>query len=148
MTTDGQTFDFVIAGGGSAGCVLANRLSEDPSNKVCLLEAGGEDKSPLIKVPLGIMFLIDSKVYNWRYRTSEQANASNRQSGSRAAAPSAAQARSTAWCIPVAIRSTMMNGSMSPVAKAGRTEKFCLISRNPSTMKISAATRITARTGR
>ena len=79
MTTDGQTFDFVIAGGGSAGCVLANRLSEDPSNKVCLLEAGGEDKSPLIKVPLGIMFLIDSKVYNWRYRTSEQANASNRQ---------------------------------------------------------------------
>ena len=78
MTTDKNTFDFIIAGGGSAGCVLANRLSEDPTVSVCLLEAGGKDKSPLIRVPLGIMFLIDSKEYNYRYRTSEQTYASNR----------------------------------------------------------------------
>lgn len=79
MSSNKETFDFIIAGGGSAGCVLANRLSEDPSNRVCLLEAGGVDKSPLIRVPLGIMFLIDSKVYNWLYHTSEQGNASNRK---------------------------------------------------------------------
>lgn len=74
-----ETFDFIIAGGGSAGCVLANRLSEDPKNSVCLLEAGGSDKSPLITVPLGIMFLIDHKIYNWRYRTAEQTDAGKRQ---------------------------------------------------------------------
>jgi len=78
VSVDGETFDYVIAGGGSAGCVLANRLSEDPSNRVCLLEAGGDDRSPLIKVPLGVMYLIDHKVLNWRYFTADQANASNR----------------------------------------------------------------------
>ncbi|MDA0656418.1 MAG: GMC family oxidoreductase N-terminal domain-containing protein, partial [Proteobacteria bacterium] len=79
MTTDGATFDFVIVGGGSAGCVLANRLSEDPSNKVCLLEAGSRDWTPLIHIPLGVMFLIDHKKWNWNFKTEDQANASKRK---------------------------------------------------------------------
>jgi len=79
MTSDGSSFDFVVVGGGSAGCVLANRLSEDPSNSVCLLEAGASDWTPLIHIPLGVMFLIDHKKWNWNYKTEGQKNASKRQ---------------------------------------------------------------------
>ena len=48
-----ETFDYVIVGGGAAGCVLAGRLSENPAVKVCLLEAGGRDDSVLVRAPLG-----------------------------------------------------------------------------------------------
>jgi choline dehydrogenase len=71
-------FDFVIVGAGSAGCVLANRLSEDPSNRVCLIEAGPSDRSPLIRVPMGIRLLMQHKVYNWRFSTVPQEHAGNR----------------------------------------------------------------------
>ncbi len=79
MANSADVFDFVIVGGGSAGCVLANRLSADPKHRVCLVEAGGRDRSPLIHVPLGILALIDHKVLNWRYLTAPQGEASKRQ---------------------------------------------------------------------
>jgi len=47
-------FDYIIVGGGSAGCVLANRLSANPDTRVCLLEAGPKDTSPLIHIPVGV----------------------------------------------------------------------------------------------
>ena len=62
-------FNYVIVGAGSAGCLLANRLSSKPENKVCLIEAGPSDRSPLIHIPAGFMRTITNKKLNWLYQT-------------------------------------------------------------------------------
>lgn len=62
-------FDYLIVGGGSAGCVLAARLSEDPSVSVCLLEAGGSDNSFFIQCPVGLAAMIPLPLYNWAFKT-------------------------------------------------------------------------------
>jgi choline dehydrogenase-like flavoprotein len=67
-----RTFDYVIVGAGSAGCVLAARLSEDPSTSVCLLEAGKRDTSLLIRVPLGIAAVVPRRIHNWGFKTTPQ----------------------------------------------------------------------------
>jgi choline dehydrogenase-like flavoprotein len=72
MATQADTFDYVIVGGGSAGCVLAARLSEDRSTSVCLLEAGPRDSNFLIRVPLGIAILVPRPVCNWAFHTVPQ----------------------------------------------------------------------------
>lgn len=64
--------DFVIVGAGAAGCLLANRLSADPSVRVLLLEAGGRDWNPLIRVPLLAGMLYFMKSLNWNYKTERQ----------------------------------------------------------------------------
>ena len=60
--------DYVIVGAGSAGCVLANRLTEDPTTRVILIEAGGRDWNPLIHIPVGYMKLLDHKQLTWGYK--------------------------------------------------------------------------------
>ncbi len=62
-------FDYIIIGAGSAGCVLANRLSENPNNRVFLLEAGGKDWHPFIHMPAGLAKLIGLEHLNWSYET-------------------------------------------------------------------------------
>ena len=62
-------FDYIITGGGSAGCVLANRLSADPRNRVLLLEAGGKDDYIWIRVPVGYLYCIGNPRTDWLYRT-------------------------------------------------------------------------------
>jgi choline dehydrogenase len=64
-----QTFDYVIVGGGSAGCVLASRLSEDPAVSVCLLEAGGDDRHPFIHMPKGMARLLQDPRHMYFYQT-------------------------------------------------------------------------------
>ena len=65
-------FDYVIVGGGSAGCVLAARLSEDPAVRVCLVEAGPSDDSILVKVPLGAAVMLPTRLRNWAFETVPQ----------------------------------------------------------------------------
>ena len=75
----GDSFDYVIVGAGSAGCVLAARLSEDPSVSVCLLEAGASDRSLLIRVPLGIALLVPRRIHNWAFKTTPQPGLNGRR---------------------------------------------------------------------
>ncbi len=71
-------FDFIIVGAGSAGCVLANRLSKDPGNRVLLLEAGGKDRNPLFRLPMLMGKLFHSGIYNWHYHTEPEPALNNR----------------------------------------------------------------------
>lgn len=64
-----DAYDYVVIGAGSAGCVLANRLSADPANRVLLLEAGGRDRNPWIHIPVGYYRTIFNRRLNWGYQT-------------------------------------------------------------------------------
>ncbi|MBO9477146.1 GMC family oxidoreductase N-terminal domain-containing protein [Shimia sp. R11_0] len=72
MTQNKENFDYVIVGGGSAGCVLANRLSENPKNKVLLLEAGGKDNYIWIHIPVGYLYCMGNPRTDWGFQTSKQ----------------------------------------------------------------------------
>ena len=62
-------YDYIIVGAGSAGCVLANRLSVDPKIRVCLLEAGGSNRSPLLHVPVGWAATFNNPSFDWSFET-------------------------------------------------------------------------------
>ncbi|MEH6456857.1 MAG: choline dehydrogenase [Cocleimonas sp.] len=74
-----QEFDYIIVGAGSAGCVLANRLSADATKTVCLIEAGPEDKSFLIRMPAGVVGLLWDSRHNWKYYSEPEPAMHNRR---------------------------------------------------------------------
>jgi choline dehydrogenase-like flavoprotein len=74
-----EAFDYVIAGAGTAGCVLANRLSEDPRNRVCLIEAGSRDSHPFIHVPALVGAALTLKQYSWGLETVPQSHLNGRR---------------------------------------------------------------------
>ena len=74
-----ETFNYVIVGAGSAGCVLANRLSANPKITVCLIEAGGEANSVLNRVPVGAAVFVPVKLSNWAFSTVPQPGLNGRK---------------------------------------------------------------------
>ncbi|MEY4561502.1 MAG: hypothetical protein RLZZ618_779 [Pseudomonadota bacterium] len=67
-----ESFDYIVVGGGSAGCVLANRLSADPVNTVALIEAGGDGTGVALRVPLGAVMMVPTSYNNWQFETVPQ----------------------------------------------------------------------------
>jgi 4-pyridoxate dehydrogenase len=72
-------YDYVIVGAGSAGCVLANRLTEDSGARVLLLEAGGQDRHPYISIPLGMGKMHERGMFDWGYHTEPEASLNGRR---------------------------------------------------------------------
>ncbi len=79
MNRDNQDFDFIIVGAGSAGCVLANRLSENPGHRVLLLEAGKADTNPWIHIPVGYFKTMHNPKVDWCYVTDPDTGLNHRQ---------------------------------------------------------------------
>ena len=63
-----KSYDYIIIGAGSSGCVVANRLSADPKNSVCLIEAGGGNKQPWISIPAGVFISYANKTHDYMYK--------------------------------------------------------------------------------
>jgi 4-pyridoxate dehydrogenase len=74
-----QSYDYVIVGAGSAGCTLARRLTEDQGVRVLLIEAGGWDRDPWIKIPLGWGRILERRLHDWMYFTEPEPNANGRR---------------------------------------------------------------------
>src|SRR5207237_10547064 len=78
VSTDADSFDYIIVGAGSAGCVLANRLTASGRYRVLLLEAGGKDRNIWIHIPLGYGKLFSNPKVNWLYMSEPEPELNNR----------------------------------------------------------------------
>lgn len=76
MTT---TFDYIVVGGGSGGCVVAGRLTEDPNTTVCLLEAGDDGRSAAVTIPIGTVAMLPTRLHNWAFQTTPQPGLNGRR---------------------------------------------------------------------
>ncbi|AIP65164.1 GMC family oxidoreductase [Burkholderia thailandensis] len=74
-----NTFDYIVVGGGSGGCVVASRLTEDPDVTVCVLEAGGRGDGAIVNVPAGAVAMVPTRINNWAFETVPQAGLAGRR---------------------------------------------------------------------
>jgi len=124
-TADG--YDYVVVGAGSAGCVLAHRLSEDEGATVLLLEAGGHDRHPYIQIPLGLGKLQQHKMFDWGYTTEPEPHLNNVGSRCCEAKFLAVHRRSMSWAIPAATAPISTDGR-AKVPRDGPSRMRCPIS--------------------
>ena len=123
-------FDYVIVGAGSAGCVLADRLTEDGRSTVLVLEYGGSDRSLFIQMPAALAIPMNSKTYNWGYQSEPEPHLDGRRIYVRAARSWAARPPSTGSSMCAGIRSTSSAGRRRAL-RAGDTGACCPTSAAP-----------------
>jgi hypothetical protein len=127
-----DTFDYIVVGAGSAGCVLAARLSQCSRYRVLLLEAGDWDRNPWIRVPMGYSRLRADARLNWMFESQPEAELNGRTIFHPVGRVVGGTSPSTGWCICAATRPITINGTNSAVADGiGRT--CCRTSKRPST---------------
>ena len=111
-------FDYIIIGAGSAGCVLANRLSRDPGTRVLLLEAGPEDKALSIRMPAACLSNLKSTKHNWAF----QGEAEPQLEGRQLQHDRGQNRRATCWRLHVNVRQPRMNRPHGNFDGEGRKE--------------------------
>ena len=130
--------DYLVLGGGSAGCVVASRLSEDAGVTVGLREAGGPGDSWVVKTPLAGVLMVPTRINNWASKPCRSTALVAGADTSRVAAYSADRRRSTPWFTRAVTPPTTTIGLRS-ATQAGRSPTFFHISRSPSATRISPA---------
>lgn len=126
-----KRYDYIIIGAGSAGCVLANRLSEDAGTSVLVLEFGGSDRSVLIQMPSAFSLPMNTKNTTGATRPWPSRTSTTGACTAHGARCWAVRRRSTAWCTSVAMPVTSMSGK-AWARKTGATAIACRISNGPS----------------